>query len=260
MESGIYAIKNTINGKLYVGSAKNLKKRFLRHMSDLRRGVHSSIKLQRSYDKHGLHCFEFIVLEYIENCDDLLVIEQGWIDSLNTIKCGYNIAPANGGDILSNHPNRLEIIERIRKGVHDTLSRMTETERKYKFGNRGSANGMFGKTHSEKVKQNMRDRTVTEETRRRMSEGRKKFFVENPDARKRLSDDASKRTGEDNPFFGKTHSDHTKNLISKANLGRMPKNTIPVVFRGISYKSLSEASRITGLTRYKIAKELLLNA
>ena len=53
MKSGIYQIKNTLNGKVYVGSAKDFEKRWKRHFKDLENGVHSSIKFQRSFNKHG---------------------------------------------------------------------------------------------------------------------------------------------------------------------------------------------------------------
>ena len=37
VESGIYVIVNTNNGKIYVGSSKNVRKRRNRHFSELRR-------------------------------------------------------------------------------------------------------------------------------------------------------------------------------------------------------------------------------
>ncbi len=38
--SGIYAIRNVLNGKVYVGSAVNLKKRQIQHWADLVAGRH----------------------------------------------------------------------------------------------------------------------------------------------------------------------------------------------------------------------------
>jgi predicted GIY-YIG superfamily endonuclease len=51
MKSGIYKIVNTKTGKIYIGSAQNIKCRFGNHLSELRRGVHHSIHLQNSYNK-----------------------------------------------------------------------------------------------------------------------------------------------------------------------------------------------------------------
>ena len=50
---GIYFIRNKINNKIYVGSSKNLYNREKEHFSDLRKGKHHNIYLQRAYDKYG---------------------------------------------------------------------------------------------------------------------------------------------------------------------------------------------------------------
>jgi hypothetical protein len=85
--SGIYAIENTKNGKLYVGSSVDVHKRWVQHKSSLRKGLHHSIALQRAWNKYGCDCFHFKVLEY---CDDLVGREQHYIDSLNS---AYNVLP-----------------------------------------------------------------------------------------------------------------------------------------------------------------------
>lgn len=58
-ESGIYEIRNLVNGKRYVGSALNFAHRWGKHLSQLRRGCHHSKHLQSSWDKHGQDAFEF---------------------------------------------------------------------------------------------------------------------------------------------------------------------------------------------------------
>ena len=47
---GIYKITNIKNGKIYVGSSKDIEKRWKEHLYKLKYGVHHSVKLQnRSY-------------------------------------------------------------------------------------------------------------------------------------------------------------------------------------------------------------------
>ena len=92
MKSGIYKITNTVNGKIYVGSAANILNRWAQHKGLLVRGKHHSIKLQRSWDKHGQDCFEFSVLLYAP-IEDLIHIEQTWMDREKPF---YNIAPMAG--------------------------------------------------------------------------------------------------------------------------------------------------------------------
>lgn len=88
----IYAIKNIINGKMYIGSAVKFNLRKNMHLSQLKRNIHHSIKLQRSFNKYGLEKFEFIILE--EVCKgNLISKEQYYIDLHASYKNGYNSQP-----------------------------------------------------------------------------------------------------------------------------------------------------------------------
>lgn len=61
--SGIYAIVNTINNKQYIGSAINIKSRWVDHKKRLRKGNHHCKHLQFAWNKYGESAFSFIVLE-----------------------------------------------------------------------------------------------------------------------------------------------------------------------------------------------------
>lgn len=64
---GIYAIKNTVNGKIYVGStAKSFKTRFNQHISKLRNNKHHCAHLQYAFNKYGEEVFDFEILEVVE--------------------------------------------------------------------------------------------------------------------------------------------------------------------------------------------------
>ena len=91
-KSGIYQIRNLVNGKIYVGSSINLRKRMKDHFRDLRNNRHANQHLQKAYNKYGLDKFVFEVLEYVEK-DVLLKREQYYIDTLNVVNEGYNICP-----------------------------------------------------------------------------------------------------------------------------------------------------------------------
>ena len=66
MCGGIYAIRNLVTQKKYVGSAVCVSKRVDQHIRSLRRGRHHSIKLQRAWDKYGAAAFEFVVLAIVD--------------------------------------------------------------------------------------------------------------------------------------------------------------------------------------------------
>ena len=63
MNSGIYEIKNKINGKMYIGQSRNINKRRSYHLWKLRSNNHFNPLLQNSFNKYGEHNFEFIILE-----------------------------------------------------------------------------------------------------------------------------------------------------------------------------------------------------
>lgn len=96
MASGIYKIEHVASGKCYVGSAVNITARWTRHKWHLSTRTHHSSKLQRAHEKYGADAFEWRVIELVENKEDLILREQAWIDSLNTISNGYNECPTAG--------------------------------------------------------------------------------------------------------------------------------------------------------------------
>lgn len=102
---GVYQIRNTETGKVYVGSSKGLGRRKVQHFSDLRCGRHASPKLQCSFDKHGEDKFVFEIIELCKE-EERISKEQYWIDLLEVATAkGYNICseadkpePCRGGD------------------------------------------------------------------------------------------------------------------------------------------------------------------
>ena len=70
----------------------NLFKRKHTHFNELRRGKHINKYLQHAYNKYGEANFVFEVIEFVNDKSNILDIEQCWIDKLDVIKLGYNIA------------------------------------------------------------------------------------------------------------------------------------------------------------------------
>lgn len=244
MNSGIYKIVNTLNGKCYVGSTKDFQKRWKKHFNDLEKQQHSSIKLQRSYNKHGRNAFVCEIIEEIPyEKDKILEREQYWIDTLKTKENGYNIADASFGDVLTNHPLREEIIDKIKKTIHSNLNDMTKEERKEKWGRPGDKNGMYGRHRTEEEKQHLSEINngrpsklkgipLTEEHKRNLSKSR----IEKGVAK-----------GEKNPFYGKHHSEETKRRISEKNKGRRPSNIRKVKVDDQIFESVTECAKHFGV-------------
>jgi group I intron endonuclease len=143
--SGIYKWVNKINGKYYVGSSNHIKRRRGYHKNQLRRQVHGNQHLQSAWDKYGSHNFEFIIIEQNIARDQLLIIEQKYLDiaKLEPDKC-YNIS-----FIAGKPPIQTE-----------------EIRQKKSLASSGIKNPFYGKTHSLETrlllsKQNM-DKTIYE--------------------------------------------------------------------------------------------------
>lgn len=94
MRTGIYKITNILSKKVYIGSSKNITKRWWQHKKQLNLGIHHNAHLQASWDLHGSSKF---VWEILEECDEvsLIEIEQKYIDIHWGSNC-YNILKIAG--------------------------------------------------------------------------------------------------------------------------------------------------------------------
>jgi len=90
----VYQITNIQNGKFYIGSTVNEKRRKSVHFSKLRKNKHCNCHLQASWNKYGEESFIFKIVDVCcGNYTDLLALEQKWIDQTNACQFGYNINP-----------------------------------------------------------------------------------------------------------------------------------------------------------------------
>lgn len=94
MNTGIYEIINTNNGKRYVGSAVNFTLRWNAHRRHLRNGTHHNRPMQCAYNKYGNDSLKFHKLILCSR-ENLLIYEQLAIDALapefNTLKVAGNL-------------------------------------------------------------------------------------------------------------------------------------------------------------------------
>lgn len=194
---GIYVIKNLKDGRLYYGSSKNIEKRFEGHNRGLKTQKHHNLFLQRAWNKDGENAFEFSIVEEC-SVDQLFIVEQRYIDANVG---GYNLAPAGGGDIISTHPNKQNILAAIKKAVTDRIEKMTEEERKEKFSKSGSDNPNWrnGISYTKKCPT---------------------CHIYNIKTTKTICGNCRDRTGLNNSFYGKTHSQETKDAMSAARTGQ----------------------------------------
>lgn len=78
--SGIYKICNSMNGKIYIGQARNTLLRWATHVDDLFSKRHANKHLLEDFQKYGVNAF---TIDLIEKCNPdknaLLSRERYWI-------------------------------------------------------------------------------------------------------------------------------------------------------------------------------------
>lgn len=89
---GVYAIRNTLSQKVYIGSSTNLRKRWLQHRSLLNNGSHPNKGLQKDWNDYGEDAFAFSVLEVVPEIEWLSCREREWIREFKSSnpRKGYN--------------------------------------------------------------------------------------------------------------------------------------------------------------------------
>lgn len=162
MQNVIYKIRNLVNGKFYVGSTVDARVRFQAHKRRLRKGTHQSPHLQAAWNKYGEDCFKFEVVEVVENRDELLAVEQTWLDEHAGKSYCYNWATDASAP--------------MRGKKHTEEAKAKSKNRSVK---RGEDHYRFGKTLDEATRKKIGDaqrgvakapRVYTEEGRKRVQE------------------------------------------------------------------------------------------
>lgn len=139
---GIYAIKNKVNGKIYVGRSVCVPRRLRQHLRDLRRSRHFNQHLQRAFNKYGEDQFELIVLEQCSSRYGLAAREQFWVDE--HLSTGvYNTMLSMKDDVRITSPF-------LGKKHTEGAKRLMSERMKGKYV--GKLNPFFGKKHSTKTR------------------------------------------------------------------------------------------------------------
>ena len=121
---GVYRITNTITGDFYIGSSKDVKRRWIEHKIPSRWNQYPNNPMYQDMQKYGLDKFEFQVIEEVE-IDKLKEVEQKFIEEL---KPTYNSNNAKGLDV--------EKFKESQKKYNKSDKRK-ESQRKYNKSDKG---------------------------------------------------------------------------------------------------------------------------
>jgi len=182
--SGIYRITNTINGKFYIGSAVNLRKRKTSHFSELRRNQHGNLILQHAFNKYGPDAFTFEVIELVLPMS-LTAREQYWLDRYKPFgKRGFNIARVAGSCLgMKASPATREKLSAARRGNTNHTGKKASPETCKLLSTIGLGR-KHTPEHREKVRQSRLGKKASPETLEKMRLGRtntKALIVTAPD-------------------------------------------------------------------------------
>lgn len=215
----IYSITNTVNNKRYIGISEDYKNRKRVHQWAMKNNKHRNIKLQRAVNKYGYDNFRFEILDSLETSDriEALTLENRYIVKYNSYKNGYNQSEGFEGSTLQKYSD--ERLEKMRVNMlGNTIwkgrKHTEETKAMIGIGNKG--------------------KKVSLKTRKKLSESRKGKFL-----------------GEDNHFYGKTHTEESKDKIRK-------KNGKPIICieTSIIYDSINQCAKEMNIDRKGIERVL----
>lgn len=215
MKSGIYQIENEVNGKQYIGSTTNLKRRWWYHLGDLRRGQHSNRHLQAAFNKYGERAFTFSVLEHAE-VESLLKREQHYLD---TRMPEYNILPIAGRPLGHRHTaeTRAKLSVAMTGERNPNYGKHPSNETLAKLSAARMGHPVSDETRA-KISNALKGRCLSAETRRKLRVaqlGRRA----STETRRKISEALK---GERNPNYGKhrRHSAETRAKMSAAHKAR----------------------------------------
>ena len=122
---GVYAIRNLINGKVYIGSTTDsFRNRWNNHKKRLKKGTHYNKHLQSAYNKYGKDNLVFQIIE-ITQPENAVEREGYYIKFYNSLnpKYGYNQVEVNlSGKIKMSESTKKKLSEIAKNqwkcGVH----------------------------------------------------------------------------------------------------------------------------------------------
>lgn len=194
-QCGIYKILNSSTGKVYVGSAVNIRKRWTEHKRTLRIGLHCNILLQRAWTKHGDADFTFSILEGVDERRNLVSREQYWLDLLaaSDPAKGYNLCSVAGSQLGAKRtPEQREKMSLARMGVNRGIPLSSEHRAKIAESLRGIKPSAEARLLMSVSASARKRRKCSEETKMKIG-AKNAGRIPSKETRKKMSDSAKIR-------------------------------------------------------------------
>lgn len=235
--SSVYKILAKDTGQFYIGSSKDSKKRFKRHLKELKEKKHYNKNFQSYYDSNGADNLELIILKDNITRSEAYEEEDRLLKLYSKNDLLINIAiNSRFGNVLSRHPDRKRIIQKITDSIIERSKNFTEEDhKKMSEKTSGKNNGNY-KTGKYVNIIHYCDICGKE--------------LKTPGATRCISCRQKLRTGNKNSFFGKHHTKETLDKIkkTKSTLPKvLPNNSIKCSVDNVIYESYADAGRKLGI-------------
>ena len=233
MKSGIYKITNLKNGKFYIGSSKDIERRWSEHKRKLNIKKHQNVILQRAWDKYEEKDFKFEIIQVVTDPEHLLSYEQVYLDYYKSYEKdrGYNICKVAGSPYgLRRSEETKQKMREAKKNIsQETKQKLREVNigRKHSDETKQKRNeALTGKKRSEQTIQKMREvnigRKHTDETKQKIREAAKNISEETRQKMREAKYNISEETRNKMSEAGKNKiiSEETKQKMSKSRTGK----------------------------------------
>ena len=233
-KAGVYRWTNKINGKIYIGSAVDLSRRFKNYFNETSYLRDSSMIINKALLKYGYYNFRLEILEYTTK-EKALEIEQNYLDLLN--RSGY---PSY--NIFKKAGSRLG---------HKLLE---VTKAKLRIASLGENNPNFGKSHSKETRKKISEALTGEKNPNWGKPGncafKGKTHCDETKYKMRI-----KKLGKNNPNFGKFLSEEAKLKLSSIRGSAVEVYDTEINLKSC-YSSLTKAAVALSCSRETISKFL----
>ena len=221
MSETVYKIKNNINDQVYIGCTKDLYKRFLKHQSSLRCNRHTSHLFQDLYNRYSETLS--LTIEPIATYDNQHDARQHELYLLcNSCNLLNTRRTNSGGDVVSKHPNYNLIVSKHQENYRSNVNFQDNRATAYGPQNPNYRHGLALKSRS--------------------CIGCGGFV--SPYVERCMSCQLYNRSGANNSFYGKTHSESTRKALSAAKLGKPNLScSKAIMVDGVKYISLNTAAK-----------------
>lgn len=179
---GVYMIYCSGNDKIYVGStSSSFKRRMSKHLHSLRKDKKDCTVLQKCFNKYGEESFDITVLKEACEKNDVIPMEDYFLELLLKAKSDFNYFKENGMNVctVSHSSLGVKVSEEGRENMRKAQTGMKHTPERIRNNVQANLGGACSEETKIKIGLAHKGKKVSKETREKISKGNKGKSHEN---------------------------------------------------------------------------------